>query len=75
MLTETLLRIPFCDWSMFSSADLSLAAGKINSSEAASGMILQNHRRLPVRIFSVKTATLVSLKRVTGRICNFEGAR
>jgi hypothetical protein len=53
---------------MFSNADLSLAAGKmarINMSQAASGMILQNHRRLPVRIFSVKIAVLGSLKLVT----------
>jgi hypothetical protein len=47
-----------CDWSMFYSADLSLAAG----------MNLQNRRRLPVSIFSVKIAALGSLKRVTGRI-------
>jgi hypothetical protein len=43
---------------MFSSADLSLAVGKnfarINLSQAASGMILQNHRWLPVSIFCVK---------------------
>ncbi len=35
-----------CDWSMFSSANLSLAARKmrkINLSQAASCMILQNH--------------------------------
>jgi hypothetical protein len=31
-------------------------------------MILQNHRRLPVSIFSVKIAAIGSLKRVTGRI-------
>jgi hypothetical protein len=38
-----------CDWSMFSSADLSLAAGKMREnlmSPAAFGIILQNHRRL-----------------------------
>jgi hypothetical protein len=35
-------------------------------------MILQNHRRLPVCIFSVKIAALGSLKRVTGS--NFKGA-
>jgi hypothetical protein len=38
---------------------------RINMSQAASGMILQNHGRLPVSIFS---AALGSLKRVTGRI-------
>jgi hypothetical protein len=37
-------------------------------SQAASGMILQNHRRLPVSTFSVKIVALRSLKRVTGRI-------
>jgi hypothetical protein len=35
---------------------------------AAYGMILQNHRRLPVSIFSVKISALGSLKRVTGSI-------
>jgi hypothetical protein len=48
---------------MFSSADLSLAAGKnftrINLSQAASGMILQNHRRLSGSIFSVKIRIMV----------------
>jgi hypothetical protein len=53
---------------MFSSADLSLAAGKMRENRAAFGIILQNHRRLPVSIFSVKIAALGSLKRVTGRI-------
>ncbi len=28
MFTETLLKIPLCDWPMFSSADFSLAGGK-----------------------------------------------
>jgi hypothetical protein len=48
-----------------------MAAGKMrknNLSQAASGMILQNHRRLPVSIFSVKIAAFWSLKKVTGRI-------
>jgi hypothetical protein len=69
MLTETLFRIPFS--MMFSSADLSLAAGKcakINLSQVASGLILQNHMHLPVSIFSVKIAAVGSLKGVTGRI-------
>ncbi len=57
---------------MFSSTDLSLAAGKMrknysNKSQADSGMILQNHSQLLVSIFSVKIAALESLKRVTGR--------
>jgi hypothetical protein len=57
--------------SMFPSADLSLATGK---------MCLTCHRRLPVSILSVKTVALKSLKRVTGRIfkistvSNFKGA-
>jgi hypothetical protein len=52
ILTETLLRIL-----EFSSANFSLAAKKcprISLLQAASGMILQNHRRLHVSIFSVK---------------------
>jgi hypothetical protein len=69
VLTETLLRIPFSDWSMFSCAYLSLAAGKsaiIELSPVAFG-ILQNLRRLPVSIVGVKIAALGSLKQVTGR--------
>jgi hypothetical protein len=58
---------------MLSSGDLSLAAGKmrknINLSLAASvPIIVQNHRRLPVSILSVKIASLWSLKQVIGRI-------
>jgi hypothetical protein len=56
---------------MFSSADLSLAAGKcgrINLLPAAFGIILDNNRRLPVSIFSVKIAAFGSLTQVTGRI-------
>ncbi len=63
-----------CDWSMFSSADLLLVSGKctgINLSRAASGMIVQNHRLLPVSIFSVKIAAVGSLNRVPGRIFKF----
>jgi hypothetical protein len=41
---------------------------RINFSQAASGMILQNHRRLPASIFGVKIAILGSLERVTGSI-------
>ncbi len=82
MLTETLLRIPFSvTWTMFSSADLSLAAGKcarINLLQAASGMILQNHMRLPLSMFSVKIAALGSLFRLLERfsklVSNFKGA-
>jgi hypothetical protein len=64
------------------SAALSLAAGKmarINLSQVAFGMILQNHRQLPVSLFSVKRVSLRSWKRVTGRIfkisSNFKGTR
>jgi hypothetical protein len=56
---------------MFSSVDSVLAAGKmprINLSQAASGMILQNLRRLPVSIFNVKIAALGSLKKCNERI-------
>jgi hypothetical protein len=43
-----------CDWSMFSSADLSLATGKMHKNNLS--------------IFSVKIATFWSLKRVTKKI-------
>ncbi len=42
--------------------------GRINLLPAVSGVIFQNHRRLPVISFSVKIAALGSLKRITGRI-------
>ncbi len=61
-------KLILCDWSMFSTDDLSLACVRTNLSRAASGMILQNHRWLPVCIFSVKIAVLGSLKWVTGTI-------
>jgi hypothetical protein len=63
-----------CDWSMFSSTDLSLAEVKCarnNLSQAASGMISQNHRRLPVSIFRDKIAALGFLKRFQGGIQNY----
>ncbi len=67
MLTETLLGIPF---SVIGRCSLVPAShwlqgkcARINMSQAASGMILQNHRRLPVSILSVKIAALGSLKR------------
>jgi hypothetical protein len=41
---------------------------RINLSQAASGMIIQNHRQLPVNILSVIIAAFGSLKRVTGNI-------
>ncbi len=41
MLSETLLRIPFlCDWPMFSSADFSLAAGKMRENYLVTGGFL-----------------------------------
>ncbi len=72
MLTETLLRIPFSVIGRCSLVPTSnLLQGKcarINLSLAAFRIILQNYRRLPVSIFSVKIATLGSLKRVFGKI-------
>jgi hypothetical protein len=43
-------------------------AQELTGSQAASDMILQNHRRLPVNFFRVKIAALGYLKRFTGRI-------
>jgi hypothetical protein len=64
MLTETLLRIPFYGIGRCplvpTSHWLQGKCARINLSQAASGMILQNH--------SVKIAALGPLKRVTGRI-------
>jgi hypothetical protein len=72
MLTETLLKISFYVTGRCSllptSHWLQGKCARINLSQAAFGMILQNHRQLPVCIFSVKSAALGSLKRVTGRI-------
>jgi hypothetical protein len=56
---------------MFNSADLSLVARKMRENllaPAAFGIILKNHRRLPVSISSVKIAALGSSQRVTGKI-------
>jgi hypothetical protein len=72
MLPETLLRIltsviglcslvPTSHW-------LQGKCARMNPSHPASGMTLQNHRRLLVNIFSVKIAALGSLKRVSVRI-------
>jgi hypothetical protein len=75
MLTEILLRLPFSVIGQCSLVPTSYwLEGKCakNLPQAASGMILQNHRRLPVSIFIVKIAALGSLKRVTGRIFIFE---
>ncbi len=71
MLTKTLLRIPSSVIGPCSLVPTSYwmqgKCARINLSQAASGMILKNHRRLPVSIYSVKIAALGSLKRVTGR--------
>jgi hypothetical protein len=69
MLTETLLRIPFSVIGRCSlvpnSHWLQRKCARINLSQAASGMILQNHRQLPVCIVIVQIAGLGSLKEVT----------
>jgi hypothetical protein len=74
MLTETLLIIPFsvigrCSL-VRSSHWLQENVQEFNISQAVFGIILQNPRRLPVSIFSVKIATLESLKRVNGSVFN-----
>jgi hypothetical protein len=66
MLTETLLRIPFSVIARCSlvptSHWLQRKCARNNLSQAASGMILQNRRWLPVCIFSAKIAALGSVK-------------
>jgi hypothetical protein len=58
MLSEIVLRIPFSVIGRCSvvpaSHWLQGKRARINLSQAASGVILQNHRRLPVSIFCVK---------------------
>jgi hypothetical protein len=65
LLTEILLRIPFSVIGRCSllptSHWLQRICARINLSQAALCIILQNHRRLPVSIFSVKIAALGSL--------------
>jgi hypothetical protein len=72
MLTETLLRVIFSVTGRCSLVPTSHRVqgkyARINLSQAAFGIVLQNHRRLPVSIFIVKIAALGFLKRVTGRI-------
>ena len=65
MLTETLLIVPF---SMIGRCSLVPTShwllgkcARINSSPAAFSIILQNHSRLPVSIFSVKKSLLSGL--------------
>jgi hypothetical protein len=56
---------------MFSSACLSLAAGKMRKNKLVRGGFrydFTESQRLPVSIFSVKIAALEPLRRVTGRI-------
>jgi hypothetical protein len=63
MLSETLLRIPFSvigRCSLVPTSWLEEKCARTYLSQAASGMILQNHRRLPVRISIVKAAALGS---------------
>jgi hypothetical protein len=72
MLTKTLLKIPLSVIGRCSlvptSHWLQKKCARIDLSQAASGMILQNHRWLHVNIFCVKIAALGSLKRLSGRI-------
>jgi hypothetical protein len=77
MLTETLLRISFSVIGRCSlvptSHWLQGKCARINLSPAeAFGIILQNHRRLPVSNFRVKIAALRSLKGVPGGISKFK---
>ncbi len=72
MLTETLFKIPLSVIGRCSLVPTSYwlqgKCARINLSQAAPGIILQNHRRPPVSSFSVKIAILGSSKWVTGRI-------
>jgi hypothetical protein len=70
-------RIGFLTWSMLSlvpttSPWLQGKCARINLSQAASGMILQNYRRLPVSFFSVKIVALGSLKFEAGYLMDFK---
>jgi hypothetical protein len=71
MLTATLLKIPFSVFGQRSlvpsSHWLQGKCARIKLSQAASDMILQNHRWLPLYMH-VKIAAFGSLKRDTGRI-------
>ena len=55
-------------------AALQYLCARINLSQAASGMILQIHRRLPVSIFSVKIAALGLLEGFLKLESNFKEA-
>jgi hypothetical protein len=69
MLPETLLRIQLSVIGRFplvtTSHWLQGKCARINFSQAAPGIILQNHRRPPLSIFDVKIAILGSSKWVT----------
>jgi hypothetical protein len=74
MLTETLLKIYFsvkgqC-YLVPTSHWLQGKCARSNLSQAALGIILQNHKQLPVCNFSVKIAALGSSEWDTGRIFN-----
>jgi hypothetical protein len=81
ILTEALLRIHLSVIGRYSlvptSHWLQGKCARITVTKAASGMILQNHRLLPISIFSLKIVASGSFKRVTGRILklvsNFKG--
>jgi hypothetical protein len=82
MLTETLLKIPFSVIGRCTLVPTSYwlqgKCARSNLSQAALGIILQNHKQLPVYNFSVKIAALGSSERDIGRIFNigkdFKGA-
>jgi hypothetical protein len=75
--TETLLRVPFSligrclPVRVPTSHWLQGKCARINLSWAASGMIIKDHRRLPVSILSIKIPDLGSVKRLIGRIFKF----
>jgi hypothetical protein len=80
MLTETLLRIPFTVISRCSLVPTFrplIGCGENAQeltchSQAASGLILKNQRRLHIGIFCAKIAAVGSLKRVSGWIFKFK---
>jgi hypothetical protein len=82
ILTEFLLRIPFYVIGQCSLVPTSHwqqgKCARINLLQAASGMVLQNHMRLPESMFSVKIAALGSMFGLLGRfsklVSNFKGA-
>ncbi len=71
MLPETSSEFLFLWFSLVPTSQshwLQRKCARINLSQAASGMILQNNMRLPESIFSVKIAALGTFKWITGRI-------